>query len=161
MERERERDRNRWLYQLCVLSIGIPIKQSVDLIQVDRDLLKKEPGVKPEIPVQPIPIENSYYPNSIEEYRNLLNLANRRGSRTGLAKKKKSAEAGIKFLQYSRTQIEFMELLSKFDEMTYNRVILYSNPSILKIPFRSKESVIPGPRPDIQFPIDQIPRESE
>jgi hypothetical protein len=156
MERGRERSRNPWLYQLCVLSIGIPINRGGDLIQVDIDLPKKEPGVKPEIPVR-----HSYYPNSIEEYRNLLNLANRKGSRTGLAKRKKSAEAGIKFLQYSRTQIEFMEFLSRFDEITYNRVILYSNPSILKIPFRSKESVIPDPRTDIQSPIAQIPGESE
>ena len=175
MERRRERDRNRWLYQLCVLSIGIRVDRR-DYIgldpgtQVSEEKNKEESGIPPTIdpvypadsvgPRPPIPIRDQYYQNSIEEYRYSLYLANRSGSRTGLTKKKKSAESGIKFLQYAKSQREFMELLSRDDEMTYRRVIEYSNPSILKIPFMTLDSAIPA-LPDNQTPTTQFREKSK
>jgi hypothetical protein len=172
MERQRERNRNGWLYQLCVLSIGIRSDRS-DYIgldpgtQVSAGENKEEPKIPPIVdpvrpvdpigPRPPIPIGNTYYQNSIEEYRYSLYLANRSGSRTGLAKKKKSAESGIKFLQYAKSQREFMEFLPRIDEITYNRVIEYSNPSILKTPFIGGDFLGPGPRPRTNISSDQLP----
>ena len=159
MERPRERDRNTWLYQLCVLSIGIPINRG-DFIPVDPGIRipaekdKEEPQIPPR---PPIPIRDPYYRNSIEEYRYSLYLANKSGSRTGMTKKKKSAESGIKFLQYSKSQREFMEFLSRFDEITYSRVIEYSNPSILKTPFIGGDFSVPDPRPLTNIPSGQLP----
>lgn len=149
MERERE-SRSEWIYRLCVLSIGIPNDRGGILIEQPID---GNESIVPAEPDGPIPIEITYYRNSIEEYRYLLSLSNRTGSRTGLSKKKRLAESGIKFLQYARSDERFMEFLIKEDEITYNRVIIYSNPSILKTPFRSKK--IPA---DKRTPVDQSSR---
>jgi hypothetical protein len=173
MERQRERNRNGWLYQLCVLSIGIPINPGGDFtpvdpgIQIPSENNKEEPKIPPIVdpvgpvdpigPRPPITIGNIYYQNSIEEYRYSLYLANRSGSRTGLSKKKKSAESGIKFLQYTKTQREFMEFLQKTDDITYKRVMEYSNPSILKTPFIGGDFLGPGPRPRTNISSDQLP----
>lgn len=137
-------------YSLSILYIGINVRVKEipgDVIKIEAE--QKEPlNPKPEIPVA-----YKYYPNSIEEYRYLLSLSNRTGSRTGLDKKKKNAEAGIKFLQYAKSQKKFMEELEKIDPVTYKRVIIYSDPSILKIPFREKSRFN-----DIGIPADQISR---
>lgn len=133
MDIRKEKDRNPWIYQLCVLSIGIPVRNPGGG-EEEQPADQKE-AINPE----PTPVEITYYPNSIEEYRYYLFLGNRRGSRTGLSKKKKSAESGIKFLQYAKSQELFMEFLMKYDETTYRRVIVYSDPSILKKPFGDRK----------------------
>jgi len=53
--------------------------------------------------------EGPYYPNSIQEYLVLKQAADRSRNRSGLGKKKKTAESGISFLQYVITQDLFME----------------------------------------------------
>jgi hypothetical protein len=128
-------------YSLCILYIGINVRVK----EIARDVIKAEAEQKD--------VAYKYYPNSIEEYRYLLSLSNKTGSRTGLDKKKKNAEAGIKFLQYAKSQKKFMGELEMRDPVTYKRVIIYSDPSILKIPFREKARFN-----DIGIPADQISR---
>ena len=50
----------------------------------------------------------NYYPNSIQEYLILKQEADKSRNRSGLGKKKKTAESGIIFLQYVITQDLFM-----------------------------------------------------
>ena len=127
-----------YLYRMCIASIGIPrgIKGDGDFISVDPEL-----PAGPKIPPGGIETIRRYYTNSIEEYRYLLALANRTRSRTGLPKKLKTAESAVRFLQYAKSQSEFMEFLSRIDRVTYSRIPIYSNPSILKaIPPRDTDT---------------------
>jgi hypothetical protein len=130
---EREDIRFQLLRQTSSISIGIIGKR-------EEFETKKEsiPGPRPEPALR-------YYPNSIEEYRYLLFLSNRTRNRRGLDRKKKSAENCIKFLQYVKTQKGFMETLEKMDPTLLERIYVYSDPMILKTPFKGK---IPFPPKD-------------
>ena len=130
---EREDNRFRLLRQASVISIGI-IEEREEF-DTKKELI---PGPRPEPVVR-------YYPNSIQEYRYLLFLSNRTRNRKGLDRKKKSAERCIKFLQYVKTQKGFMETLEKMDPTLLERIYVYSDPMILKTPFKEK---IPFPPKD-------------
>jgi hypothetical protein len=82
------------------------------------------------------PKEGPYYPNSIQEYLILKQAADTSRNRSGLDKKKKTAESGITFLQYVITQDLFMEKVSKDNPELYQDIYEYSNPIILKTPLR-------------------------
>jgi hypothetical protein len=83
------------------------------------------------------PKEGPYYPNSIQEYLILKQAADTSRNRSGLDKKKKTAESGITFLQYVITQDLFMEKVSKDNPELYQDIYEYSNPIILKTPLKA------------------------
>jgi hypothetical protein len=82
------------------------------------------------------PESGPYYPNSIQEYLILKQAADTSRNRSGLGKKKKTAESGITFLQYVITQDRFMEEVSKDNPGLYQDIYEYSNPIILKTPLK-------------------------
>jgi hypothetical protein len=133
---EREDIRFQLLRQTSSISIGIierreefgTRKEVIDL------------GPKPDLGPEPVV---RYYPNSIEEYRYLLFVSNKTRNRKGLGQKKKSAEGCIKFLQYVKTQKEFMEILERQDPTLLERIYVYSDPMILKTPFKQKRPIPP------------------
>ncbi len=84
--------------------------------------------------------EGPYYPNSIQEYLILKQAADRSRNRSGLGKKKKTAESGITFLQYVITQDRFMEEVSRKNPELYQDIYEYSNPIILKTPLKEKKA---------------------
>ena len=131
---EREDNRFRLLRQASVISIGIIEKR--EEFDTKKELIGLEPRPEPSL---------RYYPNSIEEYRYLLFLSNRTRNRKGLDRKKKSAENCIKFLQYVKTQNEFTRILQRQDPTLLERIYVYSDPMILKTPFKEK---IPFPPKD-------------
>jgi len=142
--------RFEYLYRMCIACIGIPGGRRGDFISVDLEL---SPGTRvpadavgPKVPLDGMEPIRRYYPNSIEEYRYLLALGNKTRSRTEQAKKLKTAESAVRFLQYVKTQGKFMEFLSQADPETYRMVPIYANPSILK--------VIAIPKSDVAIPAD-------
>lgn len=150
--------RFKYLYDICILSIGIPPGGKGDFISEGlggKSLLSD----LPKVPATDVPMDNikkKYYSNSIEEYRYLLGLANETGSRKGLAKKLKSAQNAVKFLQYAKSQDKFMEFLLKIDKITFYRIPIYSNPSILKGSFRNKENIAIPVDPKEEFAAEEI-----
>jgi hypothetical protein len=74
------------------------------------------------------PKEGPYYPNSIQEYLVLKQTADRSRNRSGLGKKKKTAESGISFLQYAITQDLFMQ---KYLEIIQNYIRISMNTQTL------------------------------
>ena len=131
-----------YLYRMCIACIGIPggRKGDGDFIPVDPRVPTDAVGPKG---IEPI---RRYYTNSIEEYRYLLLLGNKTRSRTNQAKKLKIAESAVRFLQYAKSQSQFMEFLSRIDPATFNRIPIYANPSILK--------GVAIPKSDIAIPVD-------
>jgi hypothetical protein len=142
--------RFEYLYRMCIACIGIPGGRRGDFISVDLEL---SPGTRvpadavgPKVPLDGMEPIRRYYPNSIGEYRYLLTLGNKTRSRTEQAKKLKTAESAVRFLQYVKTQGKFMEFLLEVDPVTYKRISIYSNPSILK--------GVAIPKSDIAIPVD-------
>jgi hypothetical protein len=136
-----------YLYRMCIASIGIPVGKRDDSISVDLEL---SPGTRvpadalgPKVPLDGMEPIRKYYTNSIEEYRYLLALGNKTRSRTNQAKKLKSAESAVRFLQYAKSQSQFMEFLSPIDPVTYKRILIYSNPSILKSGILKSDAATP------------------
>ena len=141
--------RFEYLYRMCISSIGISGRKG-DFIS--EELAAKEKSLSTGVPREPVidvpkdPIKKIYPTNSIEEYRYLLALGNKTRSRTEQAKKLKTAESAVRFLQYVKTQGKFMEFLSQADPVTYKMVHIYANPAILKN--------IAIPKSDIAIPAD-------
>jgi hypothetical protein len=104
--KEEINDRFRYLNNMCIITIGKNSK------------------------------EGPYYPNSIQEYLILKQRADTSRNRSGLGKKKKTAESGITFLQYVITQDRFMEEVSRKNPGLYKDIYEYSNPIILKTPLK-------------------------
>jgi hypothetical protein len=139
--------RFEYLRRMCISSIGRSRRKgdfiSEELAAKEKSLLEGVPRVPQADNSEPI---RRYYPNSIEEYRYLLALGNKTRSRTEQAKKLKTAESAVRFLQYVKTQGKFMEFLSQVDPETYRMVPIYANPAILKS--------IAIPKSDIAIPAD-------
>ena len=139
--------RFEYLRRMCISSIGRYGRKgdfiSEELAAKEKTLLAGVPRVPQADNSEPI---RRYYPNSIEEYRYLLVLGNKTRSRTEQAKKLKTAESAVRFLQYVKTQGRFMEFLSQADPETYRMVPIYANPAILKS--------IAIPKSDIAIPAD-------
>ena len=139
--------RFEYLRRMCISSIGRYGRKgdfiSEELAAKEKTLLAGVPRVPQADNSEPI---RRYYPNSIEEYRYLLVLGNKTRSRTEQAKKLKTAESAVRFLQYVKTQGRFMEFLSQSDPETYRMVPIYANPAILKS--------IAIPKSDIAIPAD-------
>jgi len=129
--------RFEYLRRMCISSIGRHGREgdfiSEELAAKEKTLLEGVPRVPQAGISEPI---RRYYPNSIEEYRYLLVLGNRTRSRTEQAKKLKTAESAVRFLQYAITQDQFMEEVYRENPGLYRDIYTYSNPSILKTPLR-------------------------